>query len=81
MQLSRKDTASFIESHYRRKDISMLVIDFSRFARRRTDTRLYQGLRRLPQHGARTCQWNYLAALYVVERCCIESALQRKDSP
>ena len=44
MQLSRKDTASFIESHYRRKDISMLVIDFSRFARRRTYTRLHQGL-------------------------------------
>ena len=26
MQLSRKDTASFIESHYRRKDISMLEL-------------------------------------------------------
>ena len=33
MQLSRKDTASFIESHYRRKDISMLELtpDFIRY--------------------------------------------------
>ena len=75
MQLSRKDTASFIESHYRRKDISMLVIDLSRFARQRTDTRLYQGLRCLSQHGQRTCQRNHLAALYVAKRCCSESAL------
>ena len=69
MQLSRKDTASFIESHYRRKDISMLVIDFSRFARRRTDTRLYQGLRCLSQHGARTGKRNHLATLHVAEGC------------
>jgi len=75
MQLSRKDAASFIESHYRRKDISMLVIDFSRFARRRTDTRLYQGLCRPPQHGARTGKWHHLATLHVAERCCSESAL------
>jgi len=75
MQLSRKDTASFIESHYRRKDISMLVIDFSRFARRRTDTRLYQGLRCLSQHGARTGKRNHLATLHVAEGCCDESAL------
>ena len=77
MQLSRKDTASFIESHYRRKDISMLVIDFSRFARRsyatrlarpRTDTRLYQGLRCLSQHGARTGKRHHLATLHVAER-------------
>ena len=75
MQLSRKDTASFIESHYRRKDISMLVIDFSRFARRRTDTRLYQGLRCLPQHGAGAGKRHYLATLHVAERCCDEGAL------
>ena len=75
MQLSRKDVASFIESHYRRKDISMLVIDFSRFARRRTYTRLYQGLCRLSQHGQRTGERNYLATLHVVEGSCYESAL------
>ena len=69
MQLSRKDTASFIESHYRRKDISMLVIDFSRFARRRTYTRLYQGLRCLSQHGEGTGKRNHLATLHVAERC------------
>ena len=81
MQLSRKDTASFIESHYRRKDISMLVIDFSRFARRRTDTRLHQGLRCLSQHGARTGKRHYLATLHVAERSRDEGALQRQDTP
>ena len=81
MQLSRKDTASFIESHYRRKDISMLVIDFSRFARRRTDTRLYQGLRCLPQYGAGTGKRHYLATLHVAEGSRDESALQWEDSP
>ena len=75
MQLSRKDTASFIESHYRRKDISMLVIDFSRFARRRTDTRLHQGLCRLSQHGAGTGKRHYLATLHVAERSCDEGTL------
>ena len=75
MQLSRKDTASFIDSHYRRKDISMLVIDFSRFARRRTDTRFHQGLCRLPQHGARTGKRHYLATLHVAERSRDEGAL------
>lgn len=75
MQLSRKDVASFIESHYRRKDISMLVIDFSRFARRRTDPRLYQGLRCLSQHGARTGKRYHLAVLYVAERSRDEGAL------
>lgn len=75
MQLSRKDTASFIESHYRRKDISMLVIDFSRFARRRTDTRLHQGLRCLPQHGAGTGKRHYLATLHVAEGSCDEGTL------
>ena len=81
MQLSRKDTASFIESHYRRKDISMLVIDFSRFACRRTYTRLHQGLRCLPQHGARTGKRHHLATLYVAEGSRDESALQRQDTP
>ena len=80
MQLSRKDTASFIESHYRRKDISMLVIDFSRFARRRTDTRVHQRLCRLPQYRPWTGQRHYLAAMYVDERCRDEGALQRQDS-
>ena len=36
MQRSRKDVADFLQSNLRRTDISMLVIDFSRFARRRT---------------------------------------------
>lgn len=75
MQLSRKDTASFIESHYRRKDISMLVIDFSRFARRRTDIRLHQGVRYIPQHRARTGKRYNLADMHVVEGSCDESTL------
>ena len=44
---ARNRVASFIKSRYRRSDIAMQVIDFSRFARRRTDTRLHQGLFRL----------------------------------
>ena len=36
MQRSRKDVADFLQSNLCRTDISLLVIDFSRFARRRT---------------------------------------------
>ena len=36
MQRSRKDVSDFLQSNLCRTDISLLVIDFSRFARRRT---------------------------------------------
>ena len=77
MERSRKDVAEFIQSHYRRTDMSMLVIDFSRFARRRTNTRVHQRLCRLPQYRPWTGQRHYLAEVYVAERCCVEGALQR----
>ena len=44
---ARNRVASFIKSRYRRSDIAMQVIDFSRFARRRTDTGFHQGLFRV----------------------------------
>ena len=50
MQRSRKDVADFLQSNLRRTDVSMLVIDFSRFARRRTYPRVHQGLCCLSQH-------------------------------
>ena len=44
---SRNYVASFLQACHLRTDISMQVIDFSRFARRRTYTRLHQGLFRV----------------------------------
>ena len=81
MQRSRNDVAEFLKSNLHRTDISMLVIDFSRFARRRTYPGVYQGLCRLSKHRPRTRQWNYLATLHVAEGCRAESTLQRQDTP
>ena len=75
MQRSRNDVAEFLKSNLHRTDISMLVIDFSRFARRRTDTRFHQGLRCLSQHGARTGKRYSLATLHVAVGSRDEGAL------
>ena len=46
-----------------------------------TYTRLYQGLRCLSQHGARTGKRHHLATLHVAEGSRDEGALQWQDSP
>ena len=66
MERSRKDVADALPPHG--------YVDAG------TDARVYQGLRCLPQYRPRIGQWHYLAAVYVVERCRDEGALQRQDS-
>ena len=65
---SRNYVANFLQMCHRRSDISMQVIDFSRFARRRTHTRLHQGVCRVPCQRPQLGKVNYLAVVYAPER-------------
>lgn len=65
---SRNYVADFLQMNFRRTDISMQVIDFSRFARRRTHARLHQGVCRVPCQRPPLSQVHYLADVYASER-------------
>ena len=78
---NRNYVADFIKAHYKRKDISMLVIDFSRFARRRTCARLHQGVQHLPYDGAQSEAGNGMDGLYATEGCHYPRPQQRTDTP
>ena len=73
--------AQIIKAHYKRKDISMLVIDFSRFARRRTCARLHQGVQHLPYDGTQSETGNGMDGLYATEGCHYPRPQQRADTP
>ena len=65
---SRNYVADFLQMNFRRTDISMQVIDFSRFARRRTHARLHQGVCRVPCQRPSLSQVHHLADVYASER-------------